>query len=305
MNKNVVYFVIPLANVDESVVGLELLPNFVVEKWPIDKLAGIIEIFTGRSHNIVGDIEYSCCLNSRTDNVFVVAGKVDKKIYWKELPDSASFEVKWMDRGLYFRKVKDKINLMRLYKEGQIEAKGKYVYNVNNKEVAPIQGGDLEEPNYLSIPFSLTQSEKKDLSLFLKKYNIPLTPPFIQLAFENFTQSYSIEYIELAFLTLMIGVEVIFNDGNQELKYRVSRGMAVLLGSKYDPNEVYDSMRKFYDKRSKLIHTGKYENFTIDDMGKLRFLLRESIMKLLELRITKESLMTRLTVSGFGDPITS
>lgn len=304
MNKKMVHFVIPLVNVDDSVDGLELFQNFVIEKWPIDKLAGLIEKFPGHRDDIVADIEYTCCLNSGESYVCVVAGKVDNKVYWKKIPESASFEEKYSDRGLYLRKIEDKISLMRLYKEGQVQTNGKYIYDINKKEVEPIQNSDLEEPKGLEIPFSITKRGKEELNLFLKKYNTPLTPPFIQLAFENFTQSYSIEYIELAYLSLMMGVEVIFNDGHQELKYRVSRGMAVLLGSKYDSMDIYKSMRIYYDKRSKLIHTGKCDNLTVDDMGRLRFLLRESIKKLLELHITKESLMNKLTVSGFGDKIT-
>lgn len=298
-----VNIVIPLANVDESIVGLELLPNFIIENWTIDKLEKIIVASVGPSGSIADDIDNACCSHTKSNNVIVVSGNVDKKAYFKKLPKSASFYEKYNDRGLYISKVKDKINIMRLYKEGQIETKGEFVYEINNNEIDPILYSDLGRGTHLDVLFSITTNEKKELSLFLKKYNTPLKPQYIQLAFESFTTSYSIELDELAFLTLMIGVEAIFNDGQQELKYRISRGMAVLLGSKYDAKEIYKWIQELYNKRSRFVHTGLYSELKVDDLGRLRFLLRESIKVLLDLNITKQTLSMKLTEAGFGDPI--
>lgn len=304
MNKKTVRFVIPLANVDDSVVGIELEPDFVIERWPIDKLVQLMEALFSSGDSVLSDIEFSCGLNSDAKNVYLISGEADYKKYWQKVPESASFEEKWIDHGRYIAKVEEKIKLMRLFKEGQIETKGFYVYEQTPKEYEPIVNTDMgKAPPHVEIPYSLTKSEKKELSQFLKTYNTPLKPPYLQLAFENFNQSYSVEYFELAFLTLMIGVEAIFNDGNQELKYRITRGMAVLLGSTYDSHEIYDSIRTLYDKRSQLVHTGRCKDLTFDDVGRLRFLLRASILKLLDLRITKDNLSRLLTISGFGDNI--
>lgn len=305
MNKKTIRFVIPLANVDDPVVGIELEPDFVIEKWPIDKLVQLIVEHFSESNDVQIriDIECSCCLNSYAKNVYLVSGKANYNKYWQKAPESASFREKYFDHGGYIAKVEEKIKLMRLFKEGQMETKGVYVYEQTPKEYEPIVNTDLGKPSHVTIPYSLTKSEKKELIQFLKTYNTPLKPPYLQLAFENFNQSYSVEYFELAFLTLMIGVEAIFNDGNQELKYRITRGMAVLLGSTYGSHEIYDSIRTLYDKRSQLVHTGRCKDLTFDDVGRLRFLLRASILKLLDLRITKDNLSRLLTISGFGDSI--
>ena len=217
MNKTTIRFVIPLANVDDSVVGIELEPNFVIEKWPIDKLVQLIEGHFPPGDGVQSDIECSCCLNGGATHVYLITGKVDYKKYWQKVAESASFQEKWFDRGRYIAKVEEKIKLMRLFKEGQIETKGFYVYEKTPKEYEPIVNADLGKGPHVEIPYSLTKSEKKELSQFLKTYNTPLKPPYLQLAFENFNQSYSVEYFQLAFLALMIGVEAIFNDGNQEL----------------------------------------------------------------------------------------
>jgi hypothetical protein len=53
----------------------------------------------------------------------------------------------------------------------------------------------------------------------------------LQLAFNNFNLSYEVENVNLQFLSLMNGMEVLFNpSGGGELTYRISRNTAVLLG---------------------------------------------------------------------------
>lgn len=302
--KKTVHFVLPLANVDDSAIGLEIDSHFFIEKWSMDQLVELESHFSAMDRDdFVTKVEHVCCLDVGSGYVYVISGKVDRDKYWKPIPETADFVEKWFDRGRYLARINEKIKLMRLFKEGQIETKGSYVYEKKGKEIQLIVSSGLDVAPHKEIPYNLTNGEKEALSQFLKKYNTPLKPDFLQLAFENLNQSYSVEHDELAFLTLMIGVEVIFNDGKQELKYRITRGMAVLLGSVYDPHEIYQSMRKLYDKRSRLVHTAKHDDLLFDDIGRLRFLLRAAILRLLELGIAKEKLSETLTISGFGDDI--
>lgn len=303
--KRTVYFVIPLANIDESAVGLELETDFVIEKWPMAKLVAVESHFSAEvSDEFVTEVEYACCLNVGADNVYVICGEVDGDEYWQPIPKNANFIEKWFDRGRYIARINEKIKLMRLFKEGQIETKGSYVYEKKGKKIEPILSSGLGVAPHKDIPYTLTVSEKDELGQFLKKYTTPLKPEFLQLAFENLDQSYSVEHDELAFLTLMIGVEVIFNDGKQELKYRITRGMAILLGTLYSPREIYDKMRKLYDMRSRLVHTARHDDLVFHDILGLRFLLRTAILKLMDLQISKDKLSELLTISGFGDDIT-
>jgi hypothetical protein len=98
----------------------------------------------------------------------------------------------------------------------------------------------------------------------------------------------------------MIATEVLFNDGSYELKYRITRGMAVLLGTnKNECHEIYSNMKKLYDKRSGLVHTGKAAISTTDVIL-LRHYLRNSIKELLRLRLSKTELSKKLMENGFG-----
>ena len=303
-SKKTVHFVLPLANVDDSAIGIELESHFAIEKWSMDQLVEIESHFSAKERDdFVTEVEHVCCLDVGSGYVYVISGKVERNEYWKPIPQTADFVEKWFDRGRYLARINKKIKLMRLFKEGQIETKGSYVYEKKGKEIQPIASSGLGTAPHVDIPYRLTKEEKEELRQFLSKYTTPLNPAYLQLAFENFNQSYSVEHDELAFLTLMIGVEVIFNDGKQELKYRITRGMAVLLGAIYDPHEIYDSMRKLYDKRSRLVHTARRDDLSFDDVGRLRFLLRASIMRLLELQISKDKLSKLLTMAGFGDDI--
>ena len=79
--------------------------------------------------------------------------------------------------------------------------------------------------------------------------------------------------------------------------------MAVLLGAdKSDCRQIYIQVKKLYDKRSHLVHTGK-ASISFEDVISLRHRLRLSIKKLLNLGLSKADLSFRLLEHGFGQDI--
>lgn len=98
----------------------------------------------------------------------------------------------------------------------------------------------------------------------------------------------------------MIAAEVLFNDGAQELRYRISRGIAVLLSqTANEGKEIFRTMRKLYDKRSLLVHTGTASDLGMEDVRLLRGLVRRAIVRLSVLRLSKAQLSELLTTAGF------
>jgi hypothetical protein len=92
------------------------------------------------------------------------------------------------------------------------------------------------------------------------------TKDYIQLSLEHFELSYRVWPAGLEFITLMIVMEVLFNDGHTELSYRISRGCAVLLGTSIEHSQkIFKDMKRLYSKRSKLMHTGNRKSIT-DEM---------------------------------------
>jgi hypothetical protein len=187
-----------------------------------------------------------------------------------------------------------------LFKDGAIDIVASYLYR-------PIEGV-LEVKSSISTmhqvevgSYSLTAVEAEQLHDFLAEQEFPFSLPYIQLAYENFEQSYTEEDLKLKYLLLMIAAEVLFNDGPQEWRYRILRGTAVLLSETADEGrQIFRTMRQLYDKRSLLVHTGTATGLSMDDVRQLRSLVRRAIVRLSALRLSKEQLSEHLTSAGFG-----
>jgi hypothetical protein len=130
---------------------------------------------------------------------------------------------------------------------------------------------------------------------------IPFNKPSLQLAFEAFELSYEVYDLALSFLTLVTGLEAILNREHYELRYRVSRNSAVLLGKDLDEAKaIFKGMKELYDKRSKLVHTGDRSIVSRDDVLKLRQYVREALKKVHRTGMNKDQLLTLLNTCGFG-----
>ena len=65
----------------------------------------------------------------------------------------------------------------------------------------------------------------------------------------------------------MTGLEALFNIGQPELSYTISRNIAVLLGiDKDDSNKIFQEMKDLYKKRSKIIHGSYSKNIGEEDL---------------------------------------
>lgn len=100
----------------------------------------------------------------------------------------------------------------------------------------------------------------------------------------------------------MISLETLFNPGRQELRYRVSRNTAVILGKeKEDSEKIFREIKKLYDKRSDIVHTGKSNTINEEDLLKLRHYVRESIKEIIKIDKNKDELLELLNSCGFGE----
>jgi hypothetical protein len=120
------------------------------------------------------------------------------------------------------------------------------------------------------------------------------------LAFDNFESSYAIDVQNVAFLSLMNGLEALLNPGGGEITYKLSRNCAVLLGKdKRDAIGIFKDVKDLYDLRSSIVH-GATRNVEEGEILKLRGYLRESIKKLLKTNKPKEEVLDDLNERGFG-----
>ena len=135
---------------------------------------------------------------------------------------------------------------------------------------------------------------------------------YLDLAFKNFEQSYQLQNFALSFLTLMIGMEVLFNPGGSELTYRISRNLAALIGEDRDDSDnIFNRMHKSYKSKSKnkglyqlrseIVHKGKSNIVKEEDVLELRGYLRRAIKKVYKIDSEKKELQKMLDASGFDE----
>ena len=127
----------------------------------------------------------------------------------------------------------------------------------------------------------------------------------MEIAFEQFELSYQIYDVNLALLTLMSGLENLFNLGEGEISYTVSRNTAVLLGTnRDDAQNIYQNMKRLYKSRSEITHKGKpKKRVTHEDVNMLRSYLRECINFLGTLSLQKADWNAKLNAAGFGQKL--
>jgi hypothetical protein len=210
-------------------------------------------------------------------------------------------EVAKFDNNLVHGYLNPVIRLMRLFKEGNICIPLKYYFFIDNN--APKSFIRQSTGLYISSEpkYTLENSELPDLQRFIQNTKLPFKESFLQLAFENFELSYQTHNINLSFLSLMISLETLFNPGGQELRYRVSRNTAVLLGKEdKDSKMIFSEIKDLYDKRSNIVHTGK-SNINNEDLLKLRHYVRESIKEINKIGKSKNKLLDLLNSCGFGE----
>jgi hypothetical protein len=192
---------------------------------------------------------------------------------------------------------------MRLFKEGNISTPLEYYYLLrNNRPKSLIR---LAYGGFVSYhPYRLEISELPELEKFLQRTMLPFSEPSVHLAFGNLELSYSVDNKASSFLTLMVGMEALFNpSGGYELTYTISRNCAVLLGKdKEDSLRIFNDVKRLYGKRSRIVHgAGKSRVIENEDLLRLRGYLRESIKKMEEIGKDKETILALLNSTGFTE----
>ena len=312
-----------LENTDSSICDLKLDKGFKFVKSG-DK--EFYELFMNRLEPL-GNIQYSSGIfsffNNTEKSFYLVTNAFEENINQSEIISKMDTRKSlglntcqymssvWAGRfgnKLDLRYLHNTIRLMNLFKEGNIGIPLSYYFTIFENECVLFErGGGF--PTFPIINnnalFSLDDTEKNELSIFLSENNDILFSNYpIGIAFSNFEQSVKTDNIDLAFLSLMICIEVIYSP-KTELRNRVSRGVAILLGRDRDESiGIYKIMKDLYDKRSSLVHSGK--SISENDLLVLRDYARESIKRLL--RIDNNKLLEKLdrfreeiNMCGFGD----
>jgi len=301
MSKKEIHFMGLLANTDSSILNVTLDYGFKIHAMSEEDCIGLFSNLGGLPPEEVGKklfIDFPC-LNSderkfySINNSFESSGESFNET-WNVIAKFANDHVQGY--------LNPAIQLMRLFKEGNICMPLEYYYSTDNNAPKSIMWKSAGLYIAPKPKYTLESSEIPDLQEFIQNTKLPFKESFLQLAFGNFELSYQIHDRNLSFLSLMISLETLFNQGRQELRYRVSRNMAVILGKeKEDSEKIFREIKNLYDKRSDIVHTGKSNTINEEDLLKLRHYVRESIKVINNIGETKDELLEILNSCGFGE----
>jgi len=294
-----------LSNTDSSILNLKL--DYGFEIHCVSEKEGVNFISILESHKSMNEIYKMLfidfhCLSEKM--LYHIGNSFECEIEMDERGNIMPFpsELVKFDINLVHGYLDPAIRLMRLFKEGNIGMPSDYFYFIENN--TPKLFMSKFSGSYISSGeiYALENSEIDNLQKFIQNTKLPFKESFLQLAFENYELSYQTQNINLSFLSLMISLETLFNPGLQELKYRISRNTAVLLGKdKDDSKRIFSELKDLYDKRSNIVHVGKSNIINKENLLKIRGYVRESIKEINKIGKNKDNLLDMLNSCGFGE----
>jgi len=304
MSNNKIFFIGLLANTDSSILNVELDYGFEIKYMPEKEFFDFFSNLEGIPYTEVSKklfIDFPC-LDSSEKKLYFISNSFDENFEMNEYRNpfppfskTANFD------SLVIGYLNPLIQMMRLYKEGNICMPLKYYYIIEDKTPKILRHGSTGLFISREQIFTLEDSEIPNLIRFIQKTKFPFEEPFLQLAFANFELSYQTHDINLSFLSLTLSLETLFNPGGTELTYRISRNIAVLLGNEKNNSEtIFSEIKDLYSKRSRIVHSGKSNVINKEDLLKLRCYVRESIKKIDNMGKTKKELLDLLHSSGFS-----
>jgi len=296
-----IYFTGFLTNADAAILEVSLNHGFKIEAISQEECLTLISDLDGvdaiqTTKTLFSDFS---CLNFNENKLYVVNNSFEPGL--KREGKGLLGKIPEFDNKFILGYLNRVIRLMRLFKEGDLRMPVKYYYRIeNNKQIGRLR---FMSSRYVTIePYHLESSELPDLYEFIRDTKMPFEKPFLQLAFENFELSYETHSISLSFLALIVSLETLLNPGKHEVRYRISRNAAVLLGkNREDSKKIFSEVRELYDKRSVIVHTGKSDIIKKEDLSKLRYYVRESMKKLYKMDKDKDEILGMLNLLGFGE----
>lgn len=307
MQKKNIHFIGFLANVDDSLLKLDLGQPFTIEKksqgdvnvdsfmchirkhYGVKSEYGILTVEDRVNGTVHDQSFYYYCITASNIESFEATPQGGVVIRPAALVRS------------FYHPLRDKVRLLRLFKEGNIMMRFSLFYYLEGSEpkvVSNIQEGPLSDGTI----FKLEPQEATEAGDFIKNAKIPFDRAFLDLAFDSFELSYETHTIPLSFLSLMIAMETLFNQGGNEIGYSLSRNACVLLGEKREQSEeIFREIKQLYSKRSKMVHRGESKKITQENLLRLRWFVREAIKEINLMGEDKPKLLELLNQCGFGD----
>lgn len=263
------------------------------------KAARIWKELTFSSDDIEVEWEAAKCFVGYKQEIFaVVCEKEIEAPDWSNIDENLAFHKKL---NTFSEHIREKFAFVRLFLDGYIDLFGWNWYELNNGEIESLSGTSGFAMNTVTAS-EINKRNVNQLNEFISKYSRDKMPEFLGLAYDNLNTSYEIYNNSVQFLMLTVSLEAIFNVSKTELRYRIARNIAILLGvDREHSKSIFNSIKDLYDKRSKLVHTGSIKGIHSYDTYLLRYYVRLSLIAVLELGWDKTHLSNELNQLGFGN----
>jgi hypothetical protein len=259
MDEEEIHCVGVLADVDSSLCKLKLRHGFKIQTKPAREIQDIISLFH-MFHS-----RYDRRIEVLTDkgggrlqvvtNIFHVWGNEEGYFsdYEPEGPDRD-------DAFLVSDYLEPVIRLMKLFKDGDPRIEMNIYYTMEDGTPAPSSMDSGTNFEFNGIRYSLSEEEVRRVQALIDETKLPFKRGFLNLAFDFYELSLTLHNMPLAFLSLMIGLEVLFNPGGHGFTKKISNYASRLLADREDDREKLRSdIYNLYDKRSRLVHDGIYD----------------------------------------------
>lgn len=288
----------PLSNATGNFQVVDIGPPFRIERWRREKL---LKMWWSVADLSETSIEFRTDIRSCAPRGAKVGHVVTASVSLSSTGEKKDVMVDHERLDEMSARLRQKLRLVSLFMNAHIDVADVYWYEIRDGKTEPFSETSPQYP-VREMASHLSDARAADLTAFIADYSLPFKHDYIQLAFEHWEQALETSTPHIEFLSLVMSLEALFNVGQHDIRYRVSRSAAVLLGGDEDEAEcIFKNVREAYDTRSKLVHTGKAENISSSDICQLRLLVRESIVTLLKLDQKKQDVADSLTRLGFGD----
>jgi len=292
------YFAGPLANTGGNLRSIKLASPFRIERWNYDKLASLIADMSGpidwHPDHRVDELQ---CIPKFANSGHVVTARLTL-----EHRNDEPLDILRVHRELenFDKRLDEQIRLLSVFFSAGVLLPVRYWFAIGSdgvREMMSASEGRADEGERATP--SLDQA--RSANAFLQNHSFQKRPDVLEIALDHWSHSFQSIPSHMQLLSLVTALEALLNPAQTELKHRVCRAAAVLIGrNEEESKEIYAGLGKVYDIRSQIVHTGQTKSLRTVRFWELRRWVSRVILAVLSLNLPKSELCARLVELGFG-----
>lgn len=271
------------------------------EKHPIDSVIPVLHQLTllpeFEIHSTLSGGHY--CTDEKDEHVYLAVA---------ELPGEETHSLRGgslMADDPLFTRLSGVLQTLRLLVPSAISCPAAHVFSEDTStgRCESVSSVEALWPTQQYQPFELRGWTWSDLLPAVAEWIAGPRQEFVDTAAMSFEHSFAPGPPATALISLVTSLETILNPSRSELRFRVSRGVGVLLGeTRRQARVLQKEAKRLYDLRSKVVHAGKGDEVTWSDVGMAREVASRVIRAAFEHGGPKQDFCVELEERGFPHP---